>query len=292
LKLLQVSENKGAANALSLGFKASTGDYVCWLSADDAYINRMKINKQVTLMEKCGAYWSFFRDSYTGPDIVHSSLVRGSFLPRLTILNSLFVSDPDLLLMILFFRNPINGSSIMIKRECVDRYGQFDPITRNVDLDGDLWMRYSAIGLKPLSLNSVAVFYRVHQAQTSKNRQVMTYGSELTRMRILIALANVGGLTRLIKKFAPFLVALIGSRSYLERPFTSEFLFTYIRNHSEEFDWFLTRKARVSLERLRTHENYLNLDKDGFLKSLELFAKTPTFGEFEKMLKNKPKLEN
>lgn len=283
LKLMDIGENKGAANALNVGFSKATGSYICWLSADDVFTDRKKIETQVAHVAKTEALWSYFRDFYSGSSFSEARMVRSSFLPRLRFLDSLFIQSPDLRLMLLLFKNPLNGSSAMIRKKCVETYGQFDPITRNVDGDGDLWMRYSALGLKLSALKGAPVFYRQHTTQTSKGRSRMMYGSELTRMRILLALEKEGNLTRLIKKFTPFFPIVIGARKHFERPFVSEFLFGYILGHPGDFDRVFLKYIRLCLSSLKSHPNYLSIDKDRFLIDLDSFVNSHTFKMFKEL---------
>jgi glycosyltransferase involved in cell wall biosynthesis len=283
LRLLNVGENKGAANALNLGFSQSKGGYVCWLSADDVFTDREKTLKQVTGMERTRAQWSYFRDSYAGTSQSSAKLLKASYLPRLRILDQWFVRNAELRLMALLFRNPISGSSTMIRKECVESCGQFDPITRNVDGDGDLWMRYSALKLKLLVLKGAPVFYREHQSQTSKKKNLMIHGCELTRMRILSALERKGNLTKIIKKFSAYFPIVLRAKQHLKRPCTSEFLFNYILIHKDDFNRFFFRNIRKSLDEVRNHDNYLSIDRDKFSKDLELFMKSQVFQEFEEI---------
>ncbi len=284
LKLIDIGENMGAANALNVGFSNAEGAYVCWLSADDMFIDIEKIKKQIEFMKKTGAVWSYFRDYYAGSNPTHSTLIRSSYLPRMRILDPLFIHDSDLRLMSLLFRNPINGSSIMIKRDFAATFGQFDPITRNVDADGDLWMRYSALNLKIAALKGASVFYREHCRQTSKRKMAMLFGCELTRARILITLEKKGYVTRLIKKFIPFFPFILGTKWHLNRPFTSEFLFNYILNHKDEFNYMTRKYIYKSLNDVKKHITFLALDRDKFLRDLELFRRSQTFKNFEEFL--------
>ena len=186
LRMIDIGENKGAANALNVGFSNAQGNHICWLSADDMFLDERKVERQVNFMSRTGALWSYFKGSYVGETVPTATLTRSSFLPYARIMDPLFIRDHELRLMMLLFRNPINGSSVMIRKDCIAQHGQFDPITKNVDADGDLWMRYSALKLKLTALNGAAVFYREHPVQTSKKKSLMIYGCELTRMRILI----------------------------------------------------------------------------------------------------------
>lgn len=285
LRLIDTGKNMGAANALNIGFSNAEGAYVCWLSADDIFIDREKIENQISYMKRNGADWSYFRDYYAGSSISTSRLVRSSYLPRLRILDPFFVRDADLRLAILFFRNPINGSSVVIKKDCIKTHAHFDPSTRNVDGDGDLWMRYSALKLELCALKGAPVFYREHGEQTSKRKAAMIYGCELTRMRMLHALEKTKKLAEIIKKLSPFLPILLKAGKHFERPFVSEFLFSYIIKNKKKFNHILFRLAQRSLNDVRNHKNYQSLDKSEFSQDLELLMRSDVFTKFESAFK-------
>jgi glycosyltransferase involved in cell wall biosynthesis len=290
VRLIDIGKNMGAANALNVGFSSAEGAYICWLSADDIFIDREKIKKQIGHMQRTKADWGYFRDFYSGANTSTARLVKSSYLPRLRMLDPLFIRDSDLRLAMLFFRNPINGSSVVIKKDCVESHGQFDPSTRNVDGDGDLWMRYSALKLELCALKGAPVFYREHGKQTSKRKDYMMYGCELTRMRMLRALEKKKKLTKIIKKFTPFLPIILRAKNHFERPLVSEFLFNYIIENKDEFNYFLFKSAKRSLNDVKNHRNYQSIDKNKFAEDLELLTKTDTFAKFEatfeKMVKN------
>lgn len=284
LRTIDVGENKGAANALNTGFSSAGGEQICWLSADDIFVDRSKIQKQVARMARTGAEWSYFRDFYSGPELHEAKLTKASYLPPLRFLDPLFVRSADLRLMMLLFKNPINGSSIMIARRCIEANGQFDLVTRNVDGDGDLWMRYSALKLKSTALKGAAVFYREHQTQTSKKKELMVYGTELTRMRMLLTLQKSGNLIRLAKKFTPYLLVVLASKRHLEKPLTSEFLFSYMLSHRKEFNRVLLRYVQKSLNNLRKHDTYKMIDQSKFKEDLKRYMESLTFKQFEEIL--------
>lgn len=284
-RVISIDENRGAANALDVGFSSANGDYICWLSADDMFIDKEKIGKQVDCMNKTGALWSYFRDYYKGTALSNAFLIRGEYLPssKLRIFDPLFFHDSDLRLTMLLFKNPINGSSIMIERNCLKTYGHFDPMTRNVDADGDLWMRYSALKLKLVALNGAPVFYREHPAQTSMKRNLMMQGCELTRMRMLLTLEKTGNLVKLIKRSAVFFPLILRAKLHLDMPFVSEFIFNYVLDHKSEFNRVFVKYIRRSLNEVKNHANYRALDKNEFLKDLTLFMESYTFKKFEEI---------
>jgi glycosyltransferase involved in cell wall biosynthesis len=281
LRLVNVGENKGAGNALNVGFSNAKGDYVCWLSADDMFVDKMKIQRQVDYMNRKRAAWSYFRDYYRGIAYSSSSLIKTSYLPRLRILDPLFIHDSEMRLMIFLFKVPVNGSSIMIARDCVEKHGQFDPITRNVDGDGDLWMRYSALNATLAMLNGAPLFNKEHPMQTSKKKKTMLYGCQLTRMRMLLTLETKGILTKLIKKMTPIFPIVLRYKYHLAMPFVSEFIFDYISDHEKEFSCLLVKCAKKSMNKIKTHENYHAIDKEEFQRSLDTFMQSYTFKNFK-----------
>jgi glycosyltransferase involved in cell wall biosynthesis len=284
LRVIDIGTNMGAANALNVGFSNAKGEYVCWLSADDMFIHKEKVKTQVAHMKRTQANWSYFKNCYMGRNLSNSRLVLTSYLPRLPIFDSMFIHDPDLRLAALLFRNPINGSSVMIKKEATQSYGQFDPNTRNIDGDGDLWMRYSALKLKLEAIDGAPVFYREHEKQTSKRTDQMIYGCELTRIRMLKTFEKSSKLERVIKKFAPFLPVIMKTKQHFKRPLVSEFLFNYIINSKSKFDWFLFKMAEKSLKDIKNHGNYRKIDKNKFAKDLELLMRSDIFKKFEEKL--------
>jgi glycosyltransferase involved in cell wall biosynthesis len=281
LRVIDIGKNMGAANALNVGFSNAEGEYICWLSADDMFIDKGKVRNQMAYMKRAEAKWSYFKNYYMGMHLSTAMLVQSSYLPRLRILDSLFINDSDLRLALLLFKNPINGSSVMIKKDSVESYGQFDPSTRNVDGDGDLWMRYSALKLKLCALKGAPVFYREHGKQTSKRKEYMMYGCELTRMRMLRALEKEKKLAKVIKKFTLFLPLILKAKKHFERPLVSEFLFSYIIENKNKFNYLLFKSAQRSLIDVKKHRNYQSIDKNKFAKDLELLMKSDTFAKFE-----------
>lgn len=281
LNLTDVNPNQGAANALRIGFSNAKGKFVCWLSADDLFIDKEKVARQVQCMERTDAAWSYYRYFYAGSNLSNARLLKPSYLPWLGLLDPIFVRDADLRLMLLLFKSPINGSSIMIRKECIEKYGTFDPVTRNVDGDGDLWMRYSSLGLKVVALNGAPVFYREHPMQTSKKQLVMLYGCDLTRLRMLSFLERGGRLVGLIKKFALFFPLVVETNYHKARPFVSEFLFKYIIDHKKELGKILSIYAQKALKDVETEIDQFGLDRKKCAHEAEIFKHSSAFKSFE-----------
>jgi glycosyltransferase involved in cell wall biosynthesis len=160
--------NHGASEALNRGIAASRGSLVCWLSADDEFLPG-KIQAQVDA----------FRDAdevslcATGFDVVDAGgrLVRRMLAPRWR--------HPDPFVAV-FWENPINGSTVMVRRAVFDRIGYFDTTLR-ADVDADMWLRIAPVG-RIVQLDGVYLRYRVHAASLSANRPLMI--DSMTRVRL------------------------------------------------------------------------------------------------------------
>jgi hypothetical protein len=177
---------------------------ICWLSADDAYLDRSKTSRQLVAMSS-GASVSYSTAFLAGVSRERSVHVQAHWVPRFPRVDHLFDRNPAWRLMALLFMNPINGSSVMLRRSALRLKGNFDSSLGNVDADGDLWMRYSALGAQFASISGPAVFYREHQKQTSKRVVEMTSGCVYTRIRLLKALHYSGRLDAVLRAGWPAL---------------------------------------------------------------------------------------
>jgi hypothetical protein len=152
-------KNQGASVALNRGIAAARGDLVCWLSADDIFLPA-KLAAQVAV---------FTGDPEVGLCCTGFELIdavgrrlRSEPEPRWR--------HPDPLVSI-YWTNPINGSTVMMRRELFDELGPFDETLR-ADVDADMWFRvarHHAIRTVP----GVMLRYRVHDKALSANLPLM-----------------------------------------------------------------------------------------------------------------------
>lgn len=141
--------NGGTASALNHGITHSTGDYVVWLSSDDMFY-RDKINNQVLFMEQNRLLITYTNFNYINGS---SQLIEMNGAP-------VFNNQQDYLRCFLQ-GNPINGCTVMFKRELFSAIGLFDealPYTH----DYDLWFRAILNGYAPVMLNQSLTAYRYH----------------------------------------------------------------------------------------------------------------------------------
>jgi glycosyltransferase involved in cell wall biosynthesis len=171
-RLTAISQpNQGAANALNRGIRAARAELICWLSADDEFLPG-KISAQVAFL----ARHPDVAMCCTGFVVIDGvdRVIRHERSPRWP--------HPDPFLAV-FWRNPINGSTVMLRRSVYDDVGPFDERLA-ADVDADMWMRIATrweIG----QIAEEYVRYRVHGASLSANRPAMRATmTEVRRMRI------------------------------------------------------------------------------------------------------------
>lgn len=195
LKVLRNAENRGCGFSLHRGFRAAEGVFICYLGSDDLYVDHLKTSKQVAKMVSSRAEWSYFTDSLVGTDNASGGCtiehIHPTYLPRMPFLNPLFERVSRLRLFILFWRNPINSSSLMIRASTYRAYGGWRSWTKNADCDGALVLYYSYLRLKCAALRGCPVLYRKHEGQAI---QTPAYRKDFqeTRERIFKFLASEG----------------------------------------------------------------------------------------------------
>jgi len=195
IKVLKNKTNGGAAFTLNRGFQASDGKYVAWISADDEYIDRDKLEKDVILLEDGNdvVFSKYTVIKYTSGD----SKIVESFIPENKI---------DLFLYLTFSSN-LNGSSLVLKKEKYLQAGGFDENLWNIDGDYDLFVKLALLGSKFI-LSDSKVLRRVHGGQTSNQMNKMKLGTSLTRSRFArikffrdIMVKRIEGLDNLVDSF-------------------------------------------------------------------------------------------
>lgn len=226
IRLLRQPENRGGAAALARGFSEARGEYLCWLSADDAFVGTTKLTEQVAeLRARPGV--SYATSYYMGPsveDLAKDELVTASWDPARSYMDLVMRLSPRARLLGLLFRNPINGSTVMIDRDSWTRFGNFDASLGNIDQDSDLWMRYSALGATFSSIDTPSGFYRIHAGQTSNLREDCAIGASARRIRIIMAYERTGRLASLLLRTWPVMALAYRWEWYTERPLVAEYL--------------------------------------------------------------------
>lgn len=149
-------ENGGTPSALNLGLSLATGKYICWLSADDVFIED-KVSKQVGLMES---------DPSLGFSYTSFVVIDANGNKQYTV-NSANFSDKQEMVTKLMEGCFINGSSVMMRSSALQKIGNFDESLPQAH-DYDLWFRF----LRHYSCGFLAerlLAYRWHGENMSQN---------------------------------------------------------------------------------------------------------------------------
>lgn len=121
-------ENGGVASALNHGIQHAAGEYVAWLSHDDAFMPT-KLARQVELLADMDPTTILYGDLELIDE--HSKPIAVRHLSPL---------DPVRPLFSMLVRMPVNGCTTLIRRDCFDEVGLFDLRLRTVQ-DMDMWLR-------------------------------------------------------------------------------------------------------------------------------------------------------
>jgi len=187
--------NRGGAAALNRGIHAARGEWIAWLSADDAW-EPAKLEKQVQVIRQNPNVGIVYTD-YLYVDAKGDTLSREHFpLPptrRQTLLR-------------LIRRCFVNGSSTLIRRGVFARIGLYDENDR-LTPDWDFFLRAGLV-FDFAHIPEPLVHYRIHGAQTSANRDVMERASRRTMSR------NLRRMGALLGTWAAFLVFRKQVRSF------------------------------------------------------------------------------
>ncbi|RAV01250.1 glycosyltransferase [Paenibacillus sp. YN15] len=146
--------NGGTASAMNAGILNATGEYVAWLSSDDMY-KPDKIRRQLEVMEFWKADFCFTAYAVMDKDDVITESFAGTPL-----------SAPGDIYRLLALYNPINGCTMMCRKEVFGRCGLFNeslPYTQ----DYEMWLRLAVSGVKLHYLPEALTMYRFHDQMGS-----------------------------------------------------------------------------------------------------------------------------
>jgi glycosyltransferase involved in cell wall biosynthesis len=217
LRLLTKTVNGGAAAALVDGIAAARGDAVSWLSADDALIEKTKTEHQMALLQ--GSLVVFDTRFRTGPTVDGSHLVRARWPLAMHLSRRLRNhTSPDAVAVGLLMANPVNGTSILMRRHVFDEFAGFDAALGNLSADGDLWLRLSTLGVSMTPRHSAGTFYRRHAAQTSSDEGAMIDGTARAYLRVVWALHDRDLLVPMLRRNRRVLTLALVSRQHRAWP--------------------------------------------------------------------------
>jgi glycosyltransferase involved in cell wall biosynthesis len=132
--LLNHEENKGACQARNTGIKQAEGDYIGLLDDDDEYLPE-KIEKQIQQFEQLpkeyGMVYSGVEEVKNGETVNTKTRPGRKFLSR---------KREGKVYQELLRGNMIPAPTVLVKKECFDKVGLFDPEFESSQ-DLDMWLR-------------------------------------------------------------------------------------------------------------------------------------------------------
>ena len=154
VKCISLKRNRGLANALNVGIRASSGKFIVRMDCDDISLpDRLK--KQFYIMENSNI------------DILGSNFISINSVGRSIKSSSLPLSDDEIKYQ-LPYENCINHSTVMMKKSSLETIGFYNNEYINSQ-DYDLWLR-SLTKLQFANIPEPLVKYRKHQKRISHKK--------------------------------------------------------------------------------------------------------------------------
>ena len=193
IRVFRNSSNSGAGLSLKRGFNLASTDVLAWVSADDFYVSRDKLEKDSQKLKEQNIDIVYSKYTIYGSDLSSS---KKAIVPEV-----LFSSNKYYNFLRIAISNPLNGSSMVMKKNSYIESGGFNEFLVNVDGDFDLLIRFILLN-KKIDLSDTTVFQTIHKNQTSKNMLKMAIGTNITRISFIRLLEKTGEIDKLIDELS------------------------------------------------------------------------------------------
>ncbi len=167
-------ENSGTAAALNKGIQNANGQLIAWLSSDDLFLPKKikhQVDKFIENPSLALVYTDWIMIDSQGEEV---KVVHCPCPPA-----ERFVIE-------IFKENFINGSSVIIRRECFEKVGYFDQ-TLSADSDGDMWFRMLKYGCRLGHVSIPLIKYRWHSGNLSHRYKLAESCKDRVRLKALQA---------------------------------------------------------------------------------------------------------
>lgn len=165
-------ENRGTAASLNRGIQSSAGTFIAWLSSDDVFLPQ-KIQMQIELFEKEQSldlvYTDWIMIDADGKEIKvvrHTPPLSGNYARSI------------------IKGNFINGSSVLLRKECFHQAGYFDE-SLVTDSDGDMWLRLLKHSFNFGHVSMPLLKYRWHSGNLSRKSFIHNSYKDIVRTKAI-----------------------------------------------------------------------------------------------------------
>ncbi len=146
--------NGGTATALNRGLPVASGELIAWLSSDDVF-HPEKLEKQVEYMKR------------TNADLVYTNFSLIDEKSEVIRTDVGVILDTKLAFLKHLQKScPINGSTVLVKKEVFTKVGTFNPALKYTQ-DYDMWLRIASVA-KVVGLKETLLYYRKHAKMGSQ----------------------------------------------------------------------------------------------------------------------------
>lgn len=166
IKLLNQEKELGVAGARNLGIEKSTGEIICFLDGDD-FLLENSILLRVRELASDDNTKIVFSDAF---------VANGNKKTGKKYLATRVVDFSEGLFSALVMDNPIITSSVMLKKDILDKVGLFLTEKENKSEDLDLWIRIAVQDYGYRFLAKPTLFYRYRKGSLSESKIPMIKG--------------------------------------------------------------------------------------------------------------------
>lgn len=166
LKIISQDKKLGVADARNAGARESEGEFIVFLDGDDVLAEN-SLQKRLERFEGDKNMGIVFSDAF---------LIKNEKKTQEKYLSSRKSDFSKGLFHALIEENPVVTSSVMIKKEALNKAGLFDTSPENKSEDLDLWVRVSLTGYGYEFLEEPLVYYRKRKGSLSENKIPMLNG--------------------------------------------------------------------------------------------------------------------
>jgi len=168
IKYFKNSQNKGVSESRNIGMRMARGKYIAFLDSDDKWLPR-KLERQLQFIKdknvKLVTCWAYINDEIRKKKYVYKVPYYKNPLPKI-LKENYILSSP---------------SSIILKREIIDKVGFFDSLIKFGE-DWDYWIRVIKVGYNFFVLKEPLIEYYLWEKGATETLNFLRKAEDLNRI--------------------------------------------------------------------------------------------------------------